>query len=159
MRARRSSQETHGGPAAATMKPMKMSGMTTLIFQSASAATTTLRATSVATAARRAVVPIARVCCPSVERSNPMDEQVFVDQRRHGIVLVRPFARALLLAGCGVVGLVLGWPGSLAGGILVVVAAAYALAAVLRWDRTHVVLTQEKLFVVHGILRRRAAAV
>jgi uncharacterized membrane protein YdbT with pleckstrin-like domain len=88
-----------------------------------------------------------------------MDEQVFLDQRRHGIVLVRPFARALLLAGCGVVGLVLGWPGSLAGGILVVVAAAYAVAAVLRWDRTHVVLTAEKLFVVHGILRRRAAAV
>lgn len=88
-----------------------------------------------------------------------MEEQVFVDQRRHGIVLVRPFARALLLAGCGVVGLVLGWPGSLAGAVLVVVAAAYAVAAVLRWDRTHVVLTDEKLVVVHGILRRRAAAV
>jgi uncharacterized membrane protein YdbT with pleckstrin-like domain len=88
-----------------------------------------------------------------------MEEQVFVDQRRHGIVLVRPFARALLLAGCGVVGLVRGWPGSLAGAILVAVAAAYAVAAVLRWDRTHVVLTEEKLFVVHGILRRRAAAV
>jgi uncharacterized membrane protein YdbT with pleckstrin-like domain len=88
-----------------------------------------------------------------------MDEQIFVDQRRHGIVLVRPFARALLLAGCGVVGLVLGWPGSLAGAVLVAVAAAYAVAAVLRWDRTHVVLTEEKLFVVHGILRRRAAAV
>ncbi len=88
-----------------------------------------------------------------------MEEQVFVDQRRHGIVLVRPFARALLLAGCGVVGLMLGWPGSLAGAVLVVVAAAYSVAAVLRWDRTHVVLTDEKLFVVHGILRRRAAAV
>jgi len=72
---------------------------------------------------------------------------------------VRPFARALLLAGCGVVGLVLGWPGSLAGGVLVLVAALYAVAAVLRWDRTHVVLTEKKLFVVHGILRRRAAAV
>jgi uncharacterized membrane protein YdbT with pleckstrin-like domain len=88
-----------------------------------------------------------------------MEEQIFVDQRRHGIVLVRPFARALLLAGLGVVGLVLGWPGSLAGGALVVIAAGYAVAAVLRWDRTHVVLTEEKLFVVHGILRRRAAAV
>jgi len=88
-----------------------------------------------------------------------MAEQVFVDQRRHGIVLVRPFARALLLAGCGVVGLVLGWPAVVPGGVLVAVAAAYAVAAVLRWDRTHVVLTREKLFVVHGILRRRAAAV
>jgi uncharacterized membrane protein YdbT with pleckstrin-like domain len=88
-----------------------------------------------------------------------MEAQVFVDERRHGIVLVRPFARALLLAGCGVVGLVLGWPAMLPGGVLVVVAAGYAVAAVLRWDRTHVVLTDEKLFVVHGVLRRRAAAV
>ena len=88
-----------------------------------------------------------------------MNDQVFVDQRRHGIVLVRPFARALLLAGCGVVGLALGWPAMLPGGILVVVAAGYAVAAVVRWDRTHVVLTEEKLFVVHGVLRRRAAAV
>ena len=88
-----------------------------------------------------------------------MGEQVFVDQRRHGIVLVRPLGRAVLLAVCGIVGLVLGWPGTLAGGFLVVVAAAYALAAVLRWDRTHVVVTAEKLFVVHGVLRRRAAAV
>jgi uncharacterized membrane protein YdbT with pleckstrin-like domain len=30
---------------------------------------------------------------------------------------------------------------------------------VWRWDRTHVVLTSEKLFVVHGVVRRRAAAV
>ncbi len=88
-----------------------------------------------------------------------MQEQVFVDQRRHGIVLVRPLARALLLALCGIVGLLLGWPGSLAGGFLVLAAGAYALAAVLRWDRTKVVVTADKLFVVHGVLRRRAAAV
>jgi uncharacterized membrane protein YdbT with pleckstrin-like domain len=88
-----------------------------------------------------------------------MEDQVFVDQRRHGIVLVRPLARALLLAACGVVGLVLGWPATPAGAVLVAAAAGYAFAAVLRWDRTHVVLTAEKLFVVHGILRRRAAAV
>jgi membrane protein YdbS with pleckstrin-like domain len=102
---------------------------------------------------------MARGCCPSVERSNPVEEQVFVDQRRHGIVLARPFARAVLLALVGVMGLLLGWPGSLPGGFLVAAAAAYALAAVLRWDRTHVVLTADKLFVVHGVLRRRAAAV
>jgi uncharacterized membrane protein YdbT with pleckstrin-like domain len=30
---------------------------------------------------------------------------------------------------------------------------------VLRWERTRVVVTTEKLFVVHGLLRRRAAAV
>ena len=31
--------------------------------------------------------------------------------------------------------------------------------AVWKWDRTHVVLTTEKLFIVHGVLRRQAAAV
>ena len=59
----------------------------------------------------------------------------------------------------GVTGFVLGWPASLPGGLLLATAASYALAAVWRWDRTHVVVTTEKLFVSHGIVRRRAAAV
>jgi uncharacterized membrane protein YdbT with pleckstrin-like domain len=88
-----------------------------------------------------------------------MDEQVFLDERRHGIVLLRPLARALLLAVLGVIGLAVGWPASLAGVLLLVAAAGYALAAVVQWDRTHVVVTTEKLFVVHGVLRRHAAAV
>jgi hypothetical protein len=88
-----------------------------------------------------------------------MDEQVFVDQRRHGIVLVRPLGRASLLALLGGIGLVVGWPASFAGAVLLFTAAGYALVAVLRWDRTHVVVTTEKLFVVHGLMRRRAAAV
>jgi uncharacterized membrane protein YdbT with pleckstrin-like domain len=88
-----------------------------------------------------------------------MDEQVFVDERRHGIVLLRPLARALLLALLGVIGLVVGWPASLAGVMLLVAAAGYALAAVVQWDRTRVVVTTEKLFVVHGVIRKRAAAV
>ena len=88
-----------------------------------------------------------------------MDEQVFVDERRHGIVLVRPLGRALLLALLGATGIVLGWPASFAGAVLLFAAAGYALAAVLRWDRTHVVVTAEKLFVVHGVVRKRAAAV
>jgi uncharacterized membrane protein YdbT with pleckstrin-like domain len=88
-----------------------------------------------------------------------MDETVVVDQRRHGIVLVRPLGRSLLLAMLGVAGFAAGWPASVAGGALLAAAAGYALAAVLRWDRTHVVLTTEKLFVEHGVMRRRAAAV
>jgi uncharacterized membrane protein YdbT with pleckstrin-like domain len=88
-----------------------------------------------------------------------MEEQVLVDQRRHGIVLVRPLARATLLAGLGVVGVALGWPVSVAGALLLVAGTAYALGAVVRWDRTHVVVTAEKLFVVYGVVRRRAAAV
>ena len=52
-----------------------------------------------------------------------------------------------------------GWPVSLAGAILLVIAAVVATGAVWRWDRTHVVVTDEKLFVIHGVVRRRAAAV
>jgi membrane protein YdbS with pleckstrin-like domain len=84
---------------------------------------------------------------------------VLVDERRHGIVLVRPLGRALLLAMLGVSGFVLGWPASVPGVVLLVAAAGYAVAAVLRWDRTHVIVTTETLFVSHGIVRRRAAAV
>jgi uncharacterized membrane protein YdbT with pleckstrin-like domain len=88
-----------------------------------------------------------------------VDEYVYADQRRHGIVLVRPLGRALLLAILGVVGLALGWPASIAGALLVLAAAGYAVAAVLRWDRTHVVVTGDRLLVEHGVVRRQAAAV
>lgn len=88
-----------------------------------------------------------------------MDERVFFDQRRHGVVLVRPLGRSLLLAVVGAVGVALGWPGSVAGAVLLLASGGYALAAVWQWDRTKVVLTSEKLFVVHGLLRRDAAAI
>jgi len=88
-----------------------------------------------------------------------MDERVLVDERRHGIVLVRPLSRAVLLALLGVVGFAVGWPLSLAGAALLAAAAAVAVAAVWRWDRTHVVVTEERLCVEHGIVRRRTAAV
>jgi uncharacterized membrane protein YdbT with pleckstrin-like domain len=88
-----------------------------------------------------------------------MTDHVLVDQRRHGVVLVRPLARSLVLAAVGVGGFRLGWPASLAGGVLLLAAAAYALAAVVRWDRTQVVLTSETLFVRHGLLRRDAASI
>jgi uncharacterized membrane protein YdbT with pleckstrin-like domain len=62
-------------------------------------------------------------------------------------------------AGLVVVGLPVAWPlGALGAGALVA-AAVLALAAVWRWDRTRLVLTSEKLFVVYGIAARRAAAV
>ncbi len=86
-------------------------------------------------------------------------EQVFLDARRHGVVLARPLLRALVVAVLGAIGMLGGWPVSAAGVALLVVAAAMAIGAVWRWDRTHVVLTTEKLFVVHGVLKRQAAAV
>jgi len=86
-------------------------------------------------------------------------ERVCLDARKHGVVLLRPLSRALVLAGLGGAAFLLGWPVSVAGATLLAAAAVLALAAVWRWDRTHVVLTTEKLFVVHGVLRKRAAAV
>jgi uncharacterized membrane protein YdbT with pleckstrin-like domain len=87
------------------------------------------------------------------------DERLVVDARRHGVVLVRPFARVSALAGLGALAFVAGWPFSAAGAALLIVAAVGAVAAVWRWDRTHVIVTTEKLFVVYGVVRRRAAAV
>jgi uncharacterized membrane protein YdbT with pleckstrin-like domain len=87
------------------------------------------------------------------------EERIVVHARRHGIVLARPLARSALLAAMGGGAVVAGWPFSILGALLLAVAAGAATAAVWRWDRTQVVLTTEKLFVVHGVLRRRAAAV
>ena len=88
-----------------------------------------------------------------------MDEHVYVDARRHGVVLVRPLGRAFVLALLGAIAFLGGWPVSAAGAALLCIAAIGAVAAVWRWDHTRVVLTGEKLFIVHGTLRRRAAAV
>jgi membrane protein YdbS with pleckstrin-like domain len=90
-------------------------------------------------------------------------EEIRLQARPHGAALARPLARPLVLAGLGtalvVVGLPVAWPlGALGAGALVV-SAVLALAAVWRWDRTRLVLTSEKLFVVYGIAARRAAAV
>lgn len=88
-----------------------------------------------------------------------MDDHVYIDARRHGIVLIRPLGRALLLSLLGAVAFLGGWPVSVAGAALLCIAAIGAVASVWRWDRTRVVLTDERLFVVYGTLRRRAAAV
>ena len=81
------------------------------------------------------------------------------DARRHGVVLARPFTQALILAGAGGILVAQPWPLLLPGAVLVVLGALPALRAVWRWERTHLVVTTEKLFVVHGTLRRRASAV
>jgi membrane protein YdbS with pleckstrin-like domain len=88
-----------------------------------------------------------------------VDDHVYIDARRHGIVLIRPLGRALLLSLLGAAAFLGGWPVSVAGAALLCIAAIGAVVAVWRWDRTRVVLTGERLFVVHGTLRRRAAAV
>jgi hypothetical protein len=87
------------------------------------------------------------------------DERVCLDARRHGVVLARPLAQAAVLAGLGGSLVFQPWPLPVPGALLVVAAALVALRAVWRWERTRVVVTTEKLFVVHGTVRRRASAV
>jgi membrane protein YdbS with pleckstrin-like domain len=87
------------------------------------------------------------------------DERIRLDARRHEIVLARPLGRALALAVVGLGFVLAGFPYSPVGAILLAVAAAVALRAVWGWERTRIVVTSEKLFVVYGTLRRRAAAV
>jgi len=87
------------------------------------------------------------------------EERLRFETRRHGIVLVRPLGHALAVAALGAVGFLGGWPISLAGACLLAFAAAAAVAAVWRWDRTHVVLTSDRLLVVRGVLGREQAAV
>jgi uncharacterized membrane protein YdbT with pleckstrin-like domain len=86
-------------------------------------------------------------------------ERICLDERRHGVVLAAPFARALGLATVGIGLMVVGWPATIAAVALQVLAAAIAVRAVWAWESTHVVLTTEKLFVTHGVLRRRSASV
>jgi uncharacterized membrane protein YdbT with pleckstrin-like domain len=74
-------------------------------------------------------------------------------------VLAAPFVRALGLASVGIGCMAIGWPLSVVGALLQAAGAFVALRAVWRWEQTRVVLTTEKLFVVRGTLRRRAAAV
>jgi uncharacterized membrane protein YdbT with pleckstrin-like domain len=87
------------------------------------------------------------------------DEEICVDVRRHGVVLARPIVQALVLAFAGAVLLAQPWPLQLPGAVLVVLAAFVCLRAVWAWERTHVVVTTDKLLVLDGTLRRRSAAV
>ncbi|HST24963.1 MAG TPA: PH domain-containing protein [Gaiellaceae bacterium] len=87
------------------------------------------------------------------------EERVCLDARRHSVVLFRPLSRAVGLSATGILLLLLPWPLPVAGSILQLVAAAIALVAVVRWDRTRLVITTEKVFLVRGVVRRRASAV
>jgi uncharacterized membrane protein YdbT with pleckstrin-like domain len=87
------------------------------------------------------------------------EERICLDARRHSVVLARPLSRAVGLAAAGILLLTLPWPVPVAGALLLTIAAGIALVAVVRWDRTRIVVTTEKVFLVHGVLRRRASAV
>jgi Bacterial PH domain len=86
-------------------------------------------------------------------------EELRLEARRHGIVLVRPFLEAMLAAALGTILLLLGWPFLVGGAVGVAAGAFLALRAVWRWERTRLVVTSEKLLLTGGTVRRWTAAV
>src|SRR4051812_44269065 len=169
------SHSTPGRIAAAITSPRKKSENSTRSFQNASASTTMPITTRVATAAFCAIPLIAGLFPPegstktAGRRARPhgeaarvrekQRERIHLDSRRHGIVLVPALLRAFLLAGIGGLVVTLAWPLPAVGAALVILAAVLGLRAVWRWDRTHVIITDDQLALVRGTLRRRTAAV
>ena len=86
-------------------------------------------------------------------------EHVYFDVRRHGVVLVRPFVRAVAIALGGGFLLAMPWPVPVAAPVVIGAGAVSAFAAVWRWDRTRFVVTTDKVFLVQGVTRKRASAV
>lgn len=87
------------------------------------------------------------------------DEEVCLEARRHGIVLVRPLLWAIVLSGIGGVVSTAPRPFSVAGAALIALGALIALRAVWKWERTRVVVTTDKVLVVGGTWRRHARSV
>jgi hypothetical protein len=83
-----------------------------------------------------------------------------IQTHRHGIVLMRPLVRSLLLAGAGVACFLGPWSqAAVAGAALIALAAVLVVVAVARWDRTHLELTPSALVVEYGFVRRATAKV
>lgn len=98
-----------------------------------------------------------------MSRFRRRDEIVRLSTRPHGAALVRPLARAFVIAGAGgalvLLGSGVGWLVAAVGALFAALGALSALRAVVRWDRTRVVVTSRRLVVQHGVLRRKAAEV
>ena len=88
------------------------------------------------------------------------DEEVYLDARLHGAVLARPLARSTTLVVLGIVVLLIPSPvAAVAGAVLIALGAAFSLRAVWQWERTRLVVTTEKVYLLNGTLHRRAKAV
>jgi uncharacterized membrane protein YdbT with pleckstrin-like domain len=87
-------------------------------------------------------------------------DHVYLNSKRHGIVLAPALTRAFLIATVGGFLFSLRSPVPLVGAVLVMTAAVLALRSVWRWERTHVLMTDEQLALVHRTTwRRRTSAV
>jgi len=88
------------------------------------------------------------------------DEEVYLDSRLHGAVLARPIFRSLLLVLLGIAALVVPLtPMAALGAVLIAAGAFFTLRAVWQWERTHLVVTTEKVYLLNGTLHRRSRAV
>jgi uncharacterized membrane protein YdbT with pleckstrin-like domain len=88
------------------------------------------------------------------------DEEVFLDSRLHGAVLARPIFRSLLLVVLGIAAMVVPFaPAAAVGALLIAAGAFFTVRAVWQWERTHLVVTGEKVYLLHGTLHRRSKAV
>jgi hypothetical protein len=98
----------------------------------------------------------------TVKRYLEPGERVRLEARPHGAALVRPLARAVVIAGLGaglvLYGMPVAWPLGVAGSLALAYGAFTALRAVLAWDRTILVVTSAKLLVLYGVVRRRSAS-
>jgi uncharacterized membrane protein YdbT with pleckstrin-like domain len=88
------------------------------------------------------------------------DEEVYLDSRLHGAVLARPIFRSLLLVLLGIAALIVPFtPATALGAALIAAGAFFTLRAVWQWERTHLVVTTEKVYLLNGTLHRRSRAV
>ena len=88
------------------------------------------------------------------------DEEIYLDSRLHGAVLARPIFRSLLLVLLGIAALIVPFtPATVLGAALIAAGAFFTLRAVWQWERTHLVVTTEKVYLLNGTLHRRSRAV
>src|SRR4030095_11416960 len=143
------SASTEGRIAAATVKAKKSSTIRSFSFQRASAVTTTAVNTIAATNARRAV-SVTQVVSPGLDERKPAgnralrgegrfvladaQEEIFLEARRHGIVLARPLFWAVALAVVGGVLATLPWPLPLGGFVVLTGCGVVALWGVTQWE-------------------------
>lgn len=74
--------------------------------------------------------------------------------------MARPIFRSALLVALGVAALIVPFtPATVAGAILIGAGAFFTLRAVWQWERTHFVVTTDKVYLLNGTLHRRAKAV
>ena len=88
------------------------------------------------------------------------DEEIYLDARLHGAVLARPIFRSSLLVLLGIAAMLVPYAaGAVVGAILIAAGAFFTLRAVWQWERTHLVVTTEKVYLLNGTLHRRSKAV